>query len=359
MDARPTIAIVAHYDSMGVAPRLASGVDSNGSGIVALLQLARIFSRLYASTRTRGKFNLLFVLTSGGKVNFAGARQWLSAAQHRTLDSIDFALCLDTISGASDLNLHVSRLPKRDPELARLHGSFIETAKEMDIKFKVVHKKINMSEPTVSWEHEQFSRKRVPAGTLSHMSSPRPSFSGASILDRRGNARQDILERNIEFIARSLARHMYGLNASEHKRVFGDQLGVAEGADKDFVSTWLDHLARTPRMAAYTTPTDSLLSDMEQALRAAQAITEVVRVEANVLDERVLEFYSDSGLRMSAYHVKPFTFDVVAFLAVASYLAVLYGSLFLANHGISSASVKELFGVKQSSRKQSRRSNRE
>ena len=29
---------------------------------------------------------------------------------------------------------------------ARLHGSFIETAKEMDIKFKVVHKKINMSE---------------------------------------------------------------------------------------------------------------------------------------------------------------------------------------------------------------------
>ena len=53
---------------------------------MALLELARMFSRLYSSTRMRGEHNLLFVLTSGGKVNFAGARQWLDQAPHRLLD---------------------------------------------------------------------------------------------------------------------------------------------------------------------------------------------------------------------------------------------------------------------------------
>ena len=31
----------------------------------------------------------------------------------------------------------------------------------------MVHRKINISEPVISWEHELFSRKRVMAATLS------------------------------------------------------------------------------------------------------------------------------------------------------------------------------------------------
>jgi hypothetical protein len=48
------------------------GSDSNGSGVVALLEIARLFSRLYSNPKTRGKYNLLFGLTSGGPYNYNG-----------------------------------------------------------------------------------------------------------------------------------------------------------------------------------------------------------------------------------------------------------------------------------------------
>jgi hypothetical protein len=94
----PTIAIVANYDTFGAAPvcsskkysqnvlsvlldaldktvflqALSVGSDSNGSGVVALLEIARLFSRLYSNPKTRGKYNLLFGLTSGGPYNYNG-----------------------------------------------------------------------------------------------------------------------------------------------------------------------------------------------------------------------------------------------------------------------------------------------
>jgi hypothetical protein len=57
------------------------GSDSNGSGAVALLEISRIFSRLYSNLKTRGKFNLLFGLTSGGPYNYNGTSK-VSAHAH-------------------------------------------------------------------------------------------------------------------------------------------------------------------------------------------------------------------------------------------------------------------------------------
>jgi len=51
---------------------LAVGSGSSGSGVVTLLELARLFSRLYANPNTRGPYNLLFGLTSGGPYNYNG-----------------------------------------------------------------------------------------------------------------------------------------------------------------------------------------------------------------------------------------------------------------------------------------------
>ena len=64
-DQNPTIAIVAHYDADGAAPSLSRGADSNGSGVVALLEIARIFSKLYTSKLTHAKVNFIFLLSSG------------------------------------------------------------------------------------------------------------------------------------------------------------------------------------------------------------------------------------------------------------------------------------------------------
>jgi hypothetical protein len=66
---------VTSYDTFGLAPSLSFGADSSGSAAVALLELARLFSGLYASGATHGKYNLLFLLTSGGPYNYDGTKQ--------------------------------------------------------------------------------------------------------------------------------------------------------------------------------------------------------------------------------------------------------------------------------------------
>lgn len=55
------------------------GSDSNGSGIVALLEVARLFSLLYSNPKTRGQYNLLFGLTSGGPYNYNGTRKVINS----------------------------------------------------------------------------------------------------------------------------------------------------------------------------------------------------------------------------------------------------------------------------------------
>ena len=49
--ATPTIALVAHYDAAAAAPTLAVGGDSNASGVSLLLEISRLFSTYYSSSR--------------------------------------------------------------------------------------------------------------------------------------------------------------------------------------------------------------------------------------------------------------------------------------------------------------------
>ena len=62
----------------------------------------------------------------------------------------------------------------------------------------------------MSWEHEQFSLKQIVSGTLSHYKKSRSILSRSSIFDvKETSIDMDILKRNIQFIAESLAVYMY------------------------------------------------------------------------------------------------------------------------------------------------------
>lgn len=73
----PTIALVAHYDSSNIITELSSGAESNASGVSMLLELARIFSALYSISKSRPQYNIVFVLSGGGKLNYYGSKKWL------------------------------------------------------------------------------------------------------------------------------------------------------------------------------------------------------------------------------------------------------------------------------------------
>ncbi|KAK4339196.1 hypothetical protein RND71_040658 [Anisodus tanguticus] len=166
----PTIAIVASYDTFGAAPTLSLGRDSNGSGAVALLEIARLFSALYSNPKTRGRYNLLFGLTSGGPYNYNGTQkvhspsllscsylvlsfecvsflQWLRSFDQRLRESIDYAICLNSDGSLSNqLHLHVSKPPEND-YIQQIFQGFSTVAEELGLQVGLKHKKINISNP--------------------------------------------------------------------------------------------------------------------------------------------------------------------------------------------------------------------
>ncbi|CAG7871097.1 unnamed protein product [Brassica rapa] len=178
----PTIAIVASYDTFGAAPALSVGSDSNGSGVVALLEVARLFSTLYSNPKTRGRYNLLFALTSGGPYNYEGTQKWLKSLDQRMRESIDYAICLNSVgSWDNELLVHVSK-PPDNAYIKQIFEGFSNVAEDLGFQVALKHKKINISNSRVAWEHEQFSRLRVTAATLSELSTPPELLESAGSL---------------------------------------------------------------------------------------------------------------------------------------------------------------------------------
>jgi len=92
------VLVVAHYDAAAASPSLAKGADANGSGVVALMELARMWSHLYRSSKSRPSYNLVFLLSSGGKMNFLGSKKWLEDqkdSNNELLSSVKLVVCLD------------------------------------------------------------------------------------------------------------------------------------------------------------------------------------------------------------------------------------------------------------------------
>ncbi|CAA2981339.1 Nicalin-1 [Olea europaea subsp. europaea] len=205
----PTIAIVASYDTFGAAPALSAGSDSNGSGVVALLEIARLFSILYSNAKNRGRYNLLFGLTSGGPYNYNGTYKWLRSLDQRQRETIDYAICLNSIgSFDDDLWIHVSK-PPENAYIKQIFEGFSNVAEKLGLKVGLKHKKINISNTRVAWEHEQFSRLRVTAATLSELSvAPELLQSTGDLSDNRHFVDEASVSQSVKLVAESLARHL-------------------------------------------------------------------------------------------------------------------------------------------------------
>ena len=110
----PIIAIVAHYDTLGIISDLPQGINSNGSGIIALLELIRIISKIYENYESVIKYDIIFVLTAGGNENFKGTEYFINNLEPSISENLQYVLCLDSIGSLNEkdnLFLHLSRFP--------------------------------------------------------------------------------------------------------------------------------------------------------------------------------------------------------------------------------------------------------
>ncbi|XP_075878963.1 BOS complex subunit ncln isoform X1 [Nelusetta ayraudi] len=348
----PTIVVVAHYDSFGVAPWLSYGADSNGSGVSMLLELARLFSKLYTQKRTHAGYNLLFFVSGGGKFNYQGTKRWLEDNLDHTdssllQDNVAFVLCLDTVGNGDSMHLHVSKPPKEgSPQYALLKELEMVVANQYpEVKFSMVHKKINLADDMLAWEHERFGIRRLPAFTLSHLPSHRLA-QRSSIMDVRSvspsshygvgeppaGPHVDVnkLCRNTKVVAEALARVVYNLTekgAPGDLQIFTEQMQVQE----EQLSAVVDWLTAQPRAAQLVDKDSSVVSTLEYHM--GHYLKDVKRhyVKADKRDPEFV-FYDQLKQTMNAYRVKPAIFDLLLAVCIAAYLGMMY--LAIQNFGV-------------------------
>ncbi|XP_023195001.1 nicalin isoform X4 [Xiphophorus maculatus] len=339
----PTIVVVAHYDTFGVAPWLSYGADSNGSGVSMLLELARLFSKLYTYKRTHAAYNLLFFVSGGGKFNYQGTKRWLEDNLDHTdssllQDNVAFVLCLDTLGNSDSLYLHVSKPPKEGtPQYFLLKElETVVASQHPEVKFSMVHKKINLADDMLAWEHERFGIRRLPAFTLSHLPSHR-SAQRSSIMDVRPHVDVSKLSRNAKVVAESLARVIYNLTekgASGDLQIFTEQM-----VQEEHLSAVVDWLTAQPRAAQLVDKDSSIVSTLEYHL--SRYLKDVKRhyVKADKRDPEFV-FYDQLKQTMNAYRVKPAIFDLLLALCIAAYLGMMY--LAIQNFGLLYSVVRRI-----------------
>ncbi|XP_005746863.1 BOS complex subunit ncln isoform X3 [Maylandia zebra] len=356
----PTIVVVAHYDSFGVAPWLSYGADSNGSGVSMLLELARLFSKLYTYKRTHAAYNLLFFLSGGGKFNYQGTKRWLEDNLDHTdssllQDNVAFVLCLDTLGNGDSLHLHVSKPPKEGtPQYSLLKELEAVVASQYpEVKFSMVHKKINLADDMLAWEHERFGIRRLPAFTLSHLPSHRLA-QRSSIMDVRSvspssrhgageppaGPHVDVkkLSRNTKLVAEALARVVYNLTekaAPGDLQIFTEQMQVQD----EQLSAVVDWLTAQPRAAQLVDKDSTVVSTLEYHL--GRYLKDVKRhyVKADKRDPEFV-FYDQLKQTMNAYRVKPAIFDLLLAVCIAAYLGMVY--LAIQNFGVLYSVVRRI-----------------
>lgn len=234
----PTVAIVAHYDTLAAATELANGA-SEASGVVALLELARLFSKIYGQPRNRVAVNFLFVVVGGSRINFAGSELWSSQMDKDIIDRIDFALCLDSLASSS-LHLHFSRPPKTQ-KVKAVYDVFVETARSLGIPLELHRRKVVVSSDVMAFEHEVFARKHVFSMTLTSHENPSPKRS--SSLDVVSSVNTTLLARNVGYVAELLFKHAFGFS--------GTELHAFEGSftpDTRSMEHWLNILSSRSRV---------------------------------------------------------------------------------------------------------------
>lgn len=314
----PIIAIVAHYDSLGVISDLPQGINSNGSGIIALLELIRIISKFYENYETVIKYDILFVLTSAGNENFKGTETFINNLEPSVSENLQYVLCLDSIGSLNEKNnlfLHLSRYP-REYEVTpnKLYNIFNTTAKNMDINLNYIKKKVFLSEDYVPWEHEQFSKRKIISATLSTLNAP-PENIFTRNLFTDVDMDLNIVSKNIKFIVESLLEFLFDYDNTKFT-IFKDDNTLIDSKN---LETMYNYLKKTSRFPLSIERGSKFNNDMFTYFNMY-----LQRVKRESFELNEIQFYENNSGDIKIYTVKSKIIDLYLLLGILIYLLFIY-----------------------------------
>jgi len=332
-ETNPSIAIVAHFDSYGIAPHLAKSANGNGSGVAALLEIARLLSKLYSKSGNTPKYDVLFLLSSGGKLNYLASKTWLEkklssdSLETVLLNEVEFVLCLDGI-GNDGLHLHVSKPPKEGTAAHKMLSAIEEAVALLNpnISVNTVPKKVNLGNPLFAWHHEIFTVKRLSAATISNFPAYN-SLGRLNTFDTKVDV--DKLYAHTHIIAEGISRYVSDLS-DQSVTILDDYLVPS----KALLSRTVEFLTNTQRAATLLQRDSPVIVNLEQTLSKYASEVLVSELKASKRDPE-FQFYDQTETKLFAYNVKPAVFDLFLAIAVIAYLGTIYLCVKSIPHGMT------------------------
>ncbi|KAH8353373.1 hypothetical protein KR084_010516, partial [Drosophila pseudotakahashii] len=303
----PVILITANLKTFGIYNDYPVNADA-----AVLLVLMELFSKLHYTSSMAPKFRLRFLLSDAGVLlNFQGSKKWLEVDDN-ALQNVEFVLCLDTITESlsyttdNALYMHVSKPPKDKTSISNFFKLLKSSAEKYSSGLTVegVHKKINLADTKLAWEHERFSIKRYPSFTLSSVKSPRSPVRTTIFKNDESRIVEHTLNTS-RIIAEALASYMYKVDPISS--IFDGQLAIKEENIVPYFGV------------------KSILhnNDVKDAFEKYLNNVKIIYDKPDGRDPEFM-FYNENDVKLNVYRVKPAIFDLFLTFVIGVYLLAVF-----------------------------------
>lgn len=179
----------------------------------------------------------------------------------------------------------------------------------------MIHKKINLANEMMAWEHERFSLNKVSAFTLSHYLSHKES-TRTSISDTLSTVNRNSLNRNVKVIAESLAQYIYNNSQIE---IFDNDLEISS----DFLNSWLNYICSVPRSLSLMHKNKQFINTLFSHFSTYLKSATMIPLKLNSKDSEFV-IYSGEKSNLVIYSVKPALFDLILSCFIGLYILMIY-----------------------------------
>lgn len=111
--------------------------------------------------------------------------------------------------------MHVSKPPKEGTNMNNFYKQLRTVAEKYEnVTVEGVHKKINLAEVQLAWEHERFSMKRMPGFTLSSLKSHKDPLRSTIFVENQ-DKNLETAQKNAKILAEALGAYVFGNSNGE------------------------------------------------------------------------------------------------------------------------------------------------
>lgn len=293
-----------------------NGINSTGSGLAVFLELIRLLSKFYESYENVIKYDILFVLTSAGGLNFEGTQSFINSLDSAISENLQYVLCLDSLGDTEkDLNIHVSRFPKSNEETAqKLYKIFNTISEKMNFTINYFKKKVFLTNKVVPWEHEQFSKKKILSATISGSRNPMVNnFNRTLLIDNEVDLTN--IKKNTKFLAESFLSFLFDYDIKNFTILKDDENLIDEFNLNTFIN-YIKKISRFPlniqKGASFNNYLFSFLS------------LYLTKVQRQSFEYKDLKFFDSNSGNIKVYTVKSKLIDLYLLLGILIYLLLVF-----------------------------------